>query len=265
MVGVATGHDVAAAARAPWRWRQRSDGVEMVLTGAPGGCSDDVFAGPDGPGLNLGGHVGDDPAAVEANRHTVAAALGLPRERLIFMAQCHGATVRQVDGPWAGEPADCDAIISTEPDLALAVLVADCVPVLFADPQAGLVGAVHAGREGLAAGVLDAAVAALADLGARSLNAVVGPSICGRCYEVPAQLREQVAAAHPSSRTVSWTGTPALDLAAAVVERLRGSGVGVRWLPGCTREDPQWYSHRRSPRTGRFAAIVRRYAAPQVS
>lgn len=206
-------------------------------------------------GLNLGSHVGDDPVQVAANRALLAAALGLPPQRLVIMDQVHGADVAVVDAPGPVGPAD--AMVTVEPDLALLVLVADCVPVLLVDSDGPGCGVVHAGRNGLAAGVVPAAVSALRALGARRLQAIVGPSVCGRCYEVPLELRETVAAGHPSARTMSWTGTPALDIAAAVVAELSGLDVPLTWLPGCTREDDRFYSHRRGAPTGRFAGLVR--------
>ncbi|WP_040633063.1 peptidoglycan editing factor PgeF [Mobilicoccus pelagius] len=216
-----------------------------------GGVSTGDFAG-----LNLGGHVGDDPAAVEENRTRLARAVGVDREHLLFMAQVHGSDVAVVRGPWEGDPPEVDAIVTDRPGLALAVLVADCTPILLADPEAGVVGAVHAGRPGLDAGVVDAAVEAARDLGAHALRAAVGPSVCGRCYEVPAEMRDEVAARHPVAATVSWTGTAALDVAAGVVARLHALDVPLTWVPGCTREDPRFYSYRRASRTGRFAGVV---------
>lgn len=115
--------------------------------------------------FNLGGHVGDDPGLVEANRGELAAAVAVPREHLIFMAQTHGTTVVQVDGPWQGDPPQADAIVSTSPDLALAVLVADCVPLLLADVGAGVVAAVHAGRPGMIAGIVPRTLDVMADAG----------------------------------------------------------------------------------------------------
>ncbi|WP_168583705.1 peptidoglycan editing factor PgeF [Gephyromycinifex aptenodytis] len=208
-------------------------------------------------GFNLASHVGDDPVAVQSNRRALAAQLGVATRELIFMNQVHGSQVVVADGPWSGDPPEADAVLTTTPGLALAVLVADCTPVLLVDEEAGVAGAVHAGRPGLLAGVVPAAVHAARDLGARRLRAAVGPSVCGRCYEVPAAMREEVAADNPLSATVSWTGTPALDVAAGVVAQLRQLDVALTWVPGCTRESPRFYSYRRQPRTGRFAGVVR--------
>ena len=110
------------------------------------------------------------------------------------------------------------------------------------------------------AGVVGAALDAMADLGARAPYAVVGPSVCGRCYEVPEEMRAAAAAVEPASATVSWTGTPAIDVGAGVVAQLAGRGVPVTWVPGCTREDDRLFSYRRTSPTGRFAGAIRRYA-----
>ena len=226
--------------------------MDWGFTDSTGGVSRQPWSA-----LNLGGHVGDDPAAVETNRARVAAAVGVPRDRLLFMNQCHGADVHMVQEPWTGPAPAVDALVTTNPDLALAVLVADCTPVLLADPVAGVAGAVHAGRPGMTSGVVARTVAAMRDLGATSLTAAVGPSVCGRCYEVPEAMRQAAADVSAVCATVSWTGTPAVDVAAGVVDQLQGLGVALTWVPGCTRESPDLYSYRRDGRTGRFAGVVR--------
>lgn len=233
-------------------WRGESGPVTVAFTDRHDGSSAAPF-----DSLNLGGHVGDDPAAVEANRSAVAGSLGLQRDRLLFMRQCHGNEVAVVDGPWDGrEVPAVDGLVTRTPGLGLAALVADCTPVLLADPHRGVVGAVHAGRPGMVERVVDAAVSAMRDLGARDITATVGPSVCGRCYEVPAEMRDAAATVSPESSTVSWTGTPAIDVAAGVVTQLRANGVAVQWIPGCAREERTLFSHRRDGVTGRFAGVV---------
>jgi YfiH family protein len=233
-------------------WREQSGPVTWAFTTREGGTSAAPFSS-----LNLGGHVGDAVDAVEANRAAVAKSVGVSRDRLLLMRQCHGSDVIAVDGPWGegGAPA-VDGLVTATPGLALAALVADCTPVLLADAQAGEIGAVHAGRPGMMAGIVDVAVARMRELGARHVRAVVGPSVCGRCYEVPAAMRAEAAGVVPESATVSWTGTPAIDVAAGVVAQLRANDVAVHWVPGCTREDARLYSYRRDGRTGRFAGVV---------
>jgi copper oxidase (laccase) domain-containing protein len=109
-------------------------------------------------------------------------------------------------------------------------------------------------------GIVGRAVTAMRDLGATSLSATVGPSVCGRCYEVPATMARTAAQVAPASAARSWTGTPAIDVAAGVVEQLAAADVAVQWVPGCTRESGDLYSYRRDGRTGRFAGVVVRRA-----
>jgi YfiH family protein len=240
-----------------FHWREQNPatggfGVDWGFTSTEGGSSVGDYAS-----LNLGGHVGDEPSAVESNRGLVANALDVQRDRLLFMSQCHGSDIAVVDGPWPGEPPAVDGVVTTSTDLALAVLVADCTPVLMVDRAAGVAAAVHAGRPGMMLGVVGRAVDAMTDLGARSISAVVGPSVCGRCYEVPEPLRAQAARVSPVAATVSWQGTPAIDVAAAVVDQLRARSVVVQWIWGCSRESETLFSYRRRHRTGRFAGVVR--------
>jgi YfiH family protein len=211
--------------------------------------------------LNLGDHVGDDPAAVADNRRRVAAAVDLDPARLVLMSQVHGAVVAVVDGPQdpAAPLPEADALVTTASGLGLVVLVADCVPVLLAARRSNAVAVAHAGRRGVEAGVVPATVAAMRDLGARPSRvvAVVGPAVCGRCDEVPRELADQVTAVVPAAAATSATGTPALDLRAAVVAQLLTAGVEtIEADPWCTAESPELYSHRRDGVTGRFAGLV---------
>lgn len=240
-------------------WRQHAPGVVRAFTDRRDGASVAPFAG-----LNLGAHVGDDPDQVMANRSRVERELGLP---IAFADQVHGTDVLRVthevlEGPRTatGALGTADALVTDLPGLALGVLVADCTPVLLHDEGAGLVGVAHAGRQGMTKGVVPAVVSALRDLGASDLQATVGPSVCGRCYEVPAQLRDEAAAVAPVSAAMTWQGTPAIDVAAGVVEQLTALDVALEWVPGCAREDDALYSHRRDGQTGRFAGIIGRPA-----
>ncbi|MFJ5548268.1 peptidoglycan editing factor PgeF [Streptomyces sp. NPDC093225] len=210
--------------------------------------------------LNLGGAVGDDPAAVRENRARAARSLGLAPEGVVWMNQVHGRDVAVVDGPWADGPVPAvDAVVTTRPGLALAVLTADCTPVLLADPVAGVAAAAHAGRPGLVAGVVPAVVEAMAALGADPvrITARTGPAVCGRCYEVPADMREAVAAVVPQAYAETSWGTPAVDVVAGVHAQL--VALGVRDLARstvCTLESPDHYSYRRDRTTGRLAGYV---------
>lgn len=210
--------------------------------------------------LNLGGAVGDDPGAVTANRETAAKSLGIDPGRVVWMNQVHGNAVTAVDGPWGERPApEADALVTAERGLALAVLTADCVPVLLADPVAGIVAAAHAGRPGLVAGIVPAALRAMTERGADPARIVArtGPAVCGRCYEVPEPMRAEVAAVEPAAHAETSWGTPAVDVAAGVHAQLARAGVrDLERSPVCTRESPDHFSHRRDRTTGRLAGYV---------
>lgn len=175
----------------------------------------------------------------------------------IVMRQVHGADVAVVDDSGVAEPPVVDAIISSSARVALLARAADCVPVLLVGDD-GVVGAVHSGRPGLAAGVVPAAVARMRELGSTHLTAWVGPHVCGACYEVPEEMRDEVAAVVPAARSTTSWGTPALDLGAGVQAQLADAGVAdVRVLDRCTREDDAWPSYRRDgPAATRFAGVV---------
>ncbi|WP_369143748.1 peptidoglycan editing factor PgeF [Streptomyces sp. R44] len=210
--------------------------------------------------LNLGGAVGDEPAAVLANRAAAAGALGLDPAQVVWMNQVHGADVAEVDGPWGDAVVpSVDAIVTARPGLALAVLTADCVPVLLADPVAGVAAAAHAGRPGMVAGVVPAAVAAMVKLGADPARIVArtGPAVCGRCYEVPEAMRAEVAAVEPAAYAETSWGTPAVDVAAGVRAQLERLGVpDIADAGVCTLESRDHYSYRRDRTTGRLAGYV---------
>jgi hypothetical protein len=225
-----------------------------VVTTRAGGASRAPF-----DRFNLSTGVGDDPAAVAANRRRLASGLGLPTGNVVWMRQVHGTDAATVTGPPGQDLDGVDAVVTDRPGLALAVLSADCVPVLLADPEAGVLGAVHAGRAGAAAGVLPAAWEAMRALGARPdrAEALLGPAVCGGCYEVPPEMRDAVQAALPGSGCATRTGTAGLDLRAGLRRQLAALGVTrVDTDPRCTREDPTLYSHRRDGRTGRLAAVT---------
>ncbi len=228
--------------------------VRRVLTTRAGGRSGGPYSS-----FNLSYGVGDDRVAVAANRSRLSRELGLATDGIVWMQQVHGTRVAAVDGPTATELAATDALVTARRGLALAVLAADCVPVLLADPVAGVVGAAHAGRAGAAAGVLAAAVAAMTRLGANidTIEVLLGPAICGRCYEVPAGLQAEVEDRLPGSACTTAAGTAGLDLRAGLELQLVGLGVPLVGVdPRCTFEDQQLYSHRRQRPTGRSAAVT---------
>lgn len=196
--------------------------------------------------LNLGGAVGDDPEAVRRNRDLAVGLVGGP---ITFPDQVHGTAVL---GPDQHE-GRADAVLGR--DRAVGVLVADCVPVLLAAP--GMVAAVHAGRRGVLAGVIHSALEAMAAAGHRATHAAIGPSICGRCYEVPEDMHAEAVAMNPDLDARTRWGTTALDLPAAVRAGLHRAGVGSVVDTGrCTFEDGAFFSYRRDGRTGRSAGLA---------
>ncbi|ACZ87195.1 peptidoglycan editing factor PgeF [Streptosporangium roseum] len=196
---------------------------------------------------------------VRQGREQVATGFGLSPERVVYMRQVHGARVRYVTGPLGDPPPALDGVCTDQSGLGLAVLVADCAPVLIADPEAGVVGTAHAGRAGTSTGVIASLVAAMTGRHARSARmvALVGPAICGLCYEVSAGLRDDMVALIPEAFSVSRWGTPGLDLRAAVTAQLHRLGIDdVLHDERCTMESPELYSYRREGPTGDFAGYV---------
>jgi YfiH family protein len=225
-----------------------------VTTTRAGGVSKPPF-----DTFNLGDHVGDDPAAVAANRARLAAAIGVGAARVVWMNQVHGDRVEVVDKPRDSAVEDTDALVTGTARLALAVVTADCVPVLMADARAGVAAAVHAGRVGAQRGVVVRAVEAMLKLGAHvgDISALLGPAVSGRKYEVPAAMADEVEADLPGSRTTTAVGTPGLDLRAGIACQLRDLGVAsIDIDPRCTVDDPTLFSHRRGAPTGRLASLV---------
>ncbi|MFF5517460.1 peptidoglycan editing factor PgeF [Streptomyces coeruleorubidus] len=236
--------------------RESVSGAHFAFTDRWGGVSAAPYEE-----LNLGGAVGDDPGAVRANRDLAAKSLGVEPDRVVWMNQVHGADVAVVDGPWgsSSEIPSVDAIVTTRRGLALAVLTADCVPVLLADPVAGIAAAVHAGRPGMIAGVVPAALRAMTDLGAEPSRIVArtGPTVCGRCYEVPEAMRAEVSVIEPAAYAETSWGTPAVDVSAGVHAQLERLGVRDRaQSPVCTLESEDHFSYRRDRTTGRLAGYV---------
>jgi len=217
-----------------------------------------VSAGP-WASADLGLHVQDDPAAVHANRAALAGALGL--DRLVFAEQVHGRGVAVVgDDPAPGAVPGVDGLVTRAPGVGLVMMAADCLPVVLADPVAGVVAAAHAGRAGLVDGVLQEVLRVMAEQGgaAGRTTAVLGPAVCGACYELPEELADEVGRRVPGSRTTSRQGTPAADLTAGAEAVLSAAGVArVVRFGGCTVEQPDlFFSHRRTGVTGRHAGVA---------
>jgi YfiH family protein len=180
--------------------------------------------------------------------------------RFARLHQAHGDDVLTVDEPGPAPLGDVptgDGLVTTTRGVGLMIRVADCVPVLLADAGAGVVGAVHAGRAGVALDITTRAVERMRAAGARSLVAWIGPHVCGGCYEVPDQLRSDVASRVPAAHACTTWGTPSLDLGAGVRSQLEAAGVEVFVAGGCTLEDPRLHSHRRDgAAAGRLAGLV---------
>lgn len=228
--------------------------VRRVTTTRAGGVSAPPF-----DTFNMGDHVGDDPAAVAANRARLAAAIGLGADGVVWMNQVHGDRVVTVDGPVRGAVEATDGLVTTKPRLALAVVTADCVPVLMADVRAGVVAAVHAGRVGAQNGIVGGAVEAMMAAGAHveDVSVLLGPAVSGRNYEVPDEMATEVEAVLPESRTTTARGTAGLDLRAGITRQLTDLGiVAIDVDPRCTVDDANLFSHRRGAPTGRLASLV---------
>ena len=218
-----------------WAFTDRHDGVSVGPYSA----------------LNVGGKVDDDPSAVARNRAIVASYVGA--DALARVHQVHGRDVVRLDRP-LDEPPPADAAVTSTLGLALVVQVADCVPLLLADLSGGQVAVVHAGWRGVAAGVVDAALDALAASG--PVRAWIGPAICPGCYEVSEEVRDEVAAAVPEAAATTRQGTAAVDVRAGVMAQLAARGVVGELIGGCTFESPDLYSFRRDAVTGRQAGVI---------
>ncbi|KAF0675355.1 peptidoglycan editing factor PgeF [Profundibacterium mesophilum] len=228
-----------------------------------GGASSGVFEG-----LNCGEGSSDQCDAVRINRARVAEAMGVAPGALITMRQVHSAKVAVIEDR-APARREADAMVTDRPGIALGILTADCQPVLFSDPEAGVIGAAHAGWKGALAGILEAVVDAMETLGARRerINAVIGPSISQRAYEVGPEFMETFAARDPQSVHHFARGRADrlhFDLPGYGLSRLGLARVaGAQWTRHCTYSDPQrFYSYRRSVHFkeadyGRLIAAIR--------
>ncbi|QOR48440.1 laccase domain-containing protein [Trueperella pecoris] len=229
------------------------EGARAGFTSRRGGRSGGGYAS-----LNLGFHVGDDPGAVRANRHLLEEEVG---QEIVWMDQVHGATVvpadrAERDATGFLSVGAADAIVVGKGQAA-AVMVADCVPLILValDGSAGAV--VHVGRAGL-----DLAIASrvLDELGSE-VRAILGRSICGRCYEVPPAMVSDIASRWPGVEALTSAGTPGLDIPAGLEAQLRADGVvDIVRSQACTYETASCFSHRRAShggsQTGRFAGIL---------
>jgi YfiH family protein len=219
--------------------------MESFFTNRHGG-----FSHGDYSSWNLASHVGDDPTAVERNREKLRERVG----QFAIMSQVHGDSVFVVDQVPAQVPV-ADALITANPKIALVVMVADCIPLLLRSEK--LVAAVHVGRAGLMNSIALKTVAMMTDLGAKQIEGSIGPAICGKCYEVPQELQDEIVSMHPLAKSTTRTGTPALDLPNALIAVLAEVDVPVGISTGCTLEDVDSFSYRRNQITGRQAGVIK--------
>jgi YfiH family protein len=223
--------------------------VRACVTTRSGGVSLAPF-----DSFNLGEHVEDDPVAVAKNRQRLLSQLGC---KPAWLRQVHGAAVVQAE---PGEVLEADASWAATPGIACAIMTADCLPVLFCDRAGTRVAAAHAGWRGLAAGVLEATLAALA-VAPEDVLVWLGPAIGVQAFEVGGEVREAFIAVHPqASEAFSSSANPGRYMADIYqLARIRLAARGVTAVYGggfCTHSDPRFYSYRRAARTGRFASLI---------
>jgi YfiH family protein len=213
-----------------------------------GGVSDGIYRG-----LNVGSGSNDDPERVRENRRRVAETLGAPLSHLVTVHQVHSADVMTVTGPLEGERPKADAMVTATPGVVIGALSADCGPVLFADAEAKIIGAAHAGWRGAIGGILENTIDAMIALGARRdrIQAVLGPTIGPDNYEVGSEFYEQFADANLSYRTFFRDSAKEdhkmFDLWSFITTRLEREGVRASSLQTCTYADEElFFSYRRS-------------------
>lgn len=215
------------------------------FTDRTGGISTGAFGS-----LNLALHVEDDPTVVLENRRLLEEQLGQPIQ---YMEQVHGDSVSLVRASTIDSPT-ADALLTQESGIALAVMVADCIPLLLAN--AGAVAAVHVGRRGLLNDVAIKTLNKLRSLDSSPVTAVIGPSICGSCYEVSQEIFNEVTDQYPASSARTPSGGFSLDLAKALTLELIDHNVAVIDESRCTVEHDSLFSYRRDGKTGRQVGIV---------
>ena len=218
----------------------------ITFTNRHGGVSQGVYSS-----LNLGDHVGDDAADVLRNRAVVTAKHGTVQ----FMNQVHGNRIAVIEEV-TDEAPTADALVTGIPGITLAVMVADCIPLLLNSNE--VVAAVHVGRRGLVNGVAIKTIELMREMGAQDISATVGPAICGRCYEVSADIHQEVVSIFPMADSRTNSGSLALDLPKALIAVLHNARIDVDVNQGaCTVEDSDLFSYRRDGVTGRQAGLVR--------
>lgn len=219
--------------------------MSSSFTNRTGGVSTGAFAS-----LNLALHVEDVEADVLHNRQLLSALHG----PIQYMNQIHGDHIEVVEN-FSENPLTADALVTTNPEISLAVMVADCIPLLLKSDR--VVAAVHVGRRGLVNQITDKTLAKMKQIGAGKITATIGPAICGRCYEVSQELHDEVVATHPLAKTLTPEGKPALDIVAALRSSLNSSGVEIMDEFVCTVESVEHFSYRRDGKTGRQVGLIR--------
>lgn len=216
-----------------------------TFTDRSGGVSQGSFAS-----FNLGDHVSDDPEDVQANRALLASQFGPVQ----FMNQVHGSRIAIIESVTEEAPT-ADALVTGIAGVTLAVMVADCIPLILTSAEA--VAAVHVGRRGLTNGVAVKTVELMREMGAKKIRAVLGPAICGHCYEVSQEVHDEVVALHPLATAQTASGTSALDLPKALKACLAAEGISeISDLQICTVESADHFSYRRDGLTGRQVGLV---------
>lgn len=235
--------------------------VSHGFFGRKGGVSSGIYES-----LNAGPGSADKPEHIAANRTRIAGVLGA--RALVSGHQTHSALVREVHHDWGGERPECDALVCRQPGLAICALAADCAPVLLVEPEAGIIGAVHAGWKGAQRGVIEACIAAMERLGGRParMRAAVGPCLSADRFEVGPEFVESFMSSHPDSADLFVPGAgdrAFFDLKAFCLRRLAQSGVTAAMaLADCTLSAPdEWFSYRGSraglaPDYGRNASAI---------
>lgn len=219
--------------------------MNYSFTDRTGGLSTGAFLS-----RNLATHVGDDQETVLSNRAALETLLGLPIQ---YMNQVHGNVVATVGVEIIAEPT-ADALVTQSVGIGMAVMVADCIPLLLASSQT--VAAVHVGRKGLMNEVALAAIHEMRSHDISEITAVVGPSICGECYEVSQDIFDDVSKTFPLAASKTRDGGFALDLSRALIDQLQSLGVRVVDEGRCTVEESNLYSYRRDGVTGRQVGVV---------
>lgn len=216
-----------------------------TFTDRSGGVSQGVFTS-----FNLGDHVSDDAEDVQANRALLASKYGPVQ----FMNQVHGSRIVIIESV-TDEAPTADALVTGIAGVTLAVMVADCIPLILTSAEA--VAAVHVGRRGLVNGVALKTVELMREMGAKKIRATLGPAICGRCYVVSQDVHDEVIALHPLATAQTASGTPALDLPKALKGALAAEGISeINDLQICTVESADHFSYRRDGQTGRQVGLV---------